>query len=117
MIVAIDFDGTIAEHEFPEIGPEVPGAIDRLKSWQRQGHRLMLWTMRSGDTLEQAVQWCAERGLHFWAVNENPEQQDTGWSTSNKQYAHRYIDDAAVGCPLTENPYGRPYVDWSKISL
>lgn len=79
----------------------------------------MLWTMRSndsydGDTLNQAVDFCKSRGLSFWGLNENPEQD---WSSSNKQYAHVYVDDSALGCPVTDPGNGsRPYVDWTRAS-
>jgi len=124
MIIAVDFDGTLVDHRFPDIGREVPAAFEWLKLCQQAGARLILWTVRAdggeggpsdsplGDYLRHAVEFCQARGIEFWAVNENPEQ--ASWSTSPKAYAHIYIDDAAYGCPLRENPRmgGRPYVDW-----
>lgn len=119
-IIAVDFDGTLAEHEYPEIGDEVPGAIEWLKTFQQAGAKLILWTMRSdspenGPTLTQAVEWCRERGIEFYGVNSNPDQ--SSWTTSPKAYAQAYIDDAAIGCPLRESPrYGaRVYVDWTVL--
>jgi hypothetical protein len=119
MNIAIDFDGTIVEHVFPEIGKPVPGAFKWLKAFQEAGANLILWTMRSdgqssGDTLTQAVDFCREKGIEFWGVNANPDQH---WSSSPKAYAHIYIDDAAFGCPLRKNPRvgGRPFVDWEKV--
>lgn len=118
--IAVDFDGTIADHVFPEIGVAVPGAFFWLELFQQAGAKLILWTMRSdsdnaGPVLSQAVEFCHRNGIDFWAVNGNPEQ--SSWSSSPKAYAHIYIDDAAFGCPLLENPRagGRPYVDWSKV--
>lgn len=124
MILAIDFDGTIVEHEFPLVGPAVPGAFDWLRKFQDAGARLILWTMRSDGgvrndekraVLSEAILFCRDNGLEFWAHNENPEQKM--WTNSPKVYAHRYIDDAGTGCPLVENPKtgGRPYVDWSIV--
>jgi len=132
MIIAIDFDGTIVEHQFPDIGREVPGAIRVMKALQESGHQLILWTMRSdieephsedptiipegGDYLTQAVQYLNQRGVTGFWVNCNPEQ--TTWTHSPKAYAHIYIDDAALGCPLTRGVQGdRPYVDWQKIEI
>lgn len=115
MIIAIDFDGTLAEHAYPAIGDEVEGAIRVCKKLQEAGHRLILYTMRSGEQLEEAVAWCAERELIFWAVNENPQQKE--WTNSPKIYAHHYIDDAAIGCPLVPDESERPYVDWDAIEL
>ena len=118
IILAIDFDGTLVDHQFPEIGEEVPGALEWCKRFQESGARLILWTMRSdgqrsGNVLQAAVDWCRERGLEFWGVNANPSQS---WSNSNKAYAHAYIDDAAVGCPMLVHPEGgRKYVDWSLV--
>ncbi len=120
LIVAVDFDGTIVEHEFPGIGNPVPGAFAWLKTLQDAGAKLVLWTMRSdgqkhGDTLTQAVRFCEANGVTFWGVNSNPQQ--ASWTTSPKAYAHVYIDDAAAGCPLRESPRmgGRPYVDWDIV--
>lgn len=120
MIIAIDFDGTLVDHRFPDIGDEVPGAFDWLKRFQEAGARLILWTMRSdgrehGDVLSSAVEFCRARGIEFWAVNGNPQQ--SSWTQSPKCYAHAYIDDAAIGCPLRELPRSgaKPAVDWDKI--
>lgn len=125
MIVCVDFDGTIAEHEFPEIGAPVPGAFEWMKKWQAAGARLILWTMRSdgrtgsgkenGPVLTDAVEFCRGHGVEFYAVNANPDQ--CGWTTSPKAYAHVYVDDAAFGCPLLpgSKPGGRPVVDWSRV--
>lgn len=113
MIIAVDFDGTLAVHKYPKIGEEVEGAIETCLELQKT-HKLILYTMRSGQTLDDAVKWCQERGLVFWGVNENPEQKD--WTDSPKVYAHIYIDDAAYGCPLNDVPNERPVVNWSKVS-
>ena len=116
--VAVDFDGTIVDHRFPDIGDSVPGAFEFLKKFQDSGATLILWTMRSdgqdaGNVLTQAIEYCENRGVVFDFVNENPQP----WTTSQKAYAHVYIDDLAFGCPLRENPRmgGKPYVHWSKI--
>jgi hypothetical protein len=126
VVIGVDFDGTLAEHEFPDIGLPVPGAFEWLKKFQAAGAKLMLWTMRSdgrvadgspenGPVLTEAVEFCRKHGVEFWAVNENPEQRS--WTGSNKQYAHAYIDDAAVGCPLrpSRRAGGRPMVDWDVV--
>jgi hypothetical protein len=122
MIIAIDFDGTIVAHEFPEIGAPNPGAFRWMKEWQAAGATLILWTMRSdgrsgegrenGPVLTEAVEFCRQNGIEFNAVNANPSQ--ASWTSSPKCYAHLYVDDAALGCPLRENPKmgGRPMVDW-----
>lgn len=119
--IAIDFDGTIAEHRFPEIGAEVPGAFEWMKKFQQAGAKLILWTMRSDgaprdrDVLTEAVLFCEQKGIVFFGVNENETQHH--WTTSPKCYAHIYIDDAALGCPLlpSARPGARPFVDWSIV--
>lgn len=115
MILAVDFDGTLCDHRYPDIGAEVPGAFRWLARFQAAGVRLVLWTMRSDETLDDAVRWCRDRGVEFWTVNANPQQ--AAWTGSPKVYAHAYIDDAAIGCPLRDNPRmgGRPFVDWEKV--
>lgn len=121
LTIAVDFDGTIVDHRFPDIGAEVPGAIDWMKRWQEAGARLILWTMRSDDpgdgrfVLTEAVEFCRAKGVEFWGVNSNPEQ--IGWTSSPKCYAVTYVDDAAFGCPLRVNPRhgGRAFVDWSIV--
>lgn len=110
--VAIDFDGTMVTHEFPEIGSEI-GAWDWIRKIQDMPEvRIILNTMRSGEHLGQAVDTCLRNGIKLFGINTNPTQSD--WTVSNKPYAHIYIDDAALGCPLITPPGGRPYVDWEK---
>ena len=111
-IIAVDFDGTLAVHKYPDIGDEVDGAIEACLNLQ-ESCKLILYTMRSGETLDEAVEWCKQRRLKFWAVNEKQEQKN--WTDSPKVYAHIYIDDAAFGCPLKNVPNERPVVDWSKV--
>ena len=88
-----------------------------MKKFQKAGIKLMLWTMRSTgpgeDTLTPAVEFCKKHGVVFDSVNVHPGQET--WSTSNKQYCHRYIDDAVIGVPLIYPSNGRPYVDWSIV--
>lgn len=67
--IAVDFDGTIVTHEYPKIGREIPFAIETLKMLIRDQHRLILWSVREGELLQEAVDWCKERGVEFWAVN------------------------------------------------
>lgn len=114
LIIAVDFDGTICQHpgnEFPKIGAPVPHAIKAMKRLQEAGHQLMLWTMRDGAALETAQEYLEEQGIEMW-WNENYAQS---WSSSNKQYAHLYIDDAALGCPLVELDGSRAFVNWYEV--
>lgn len=98
LTIAVDFDGTIVEHKYPEIGKEIMFAFDTLKALQKQGHRLILWTFRTGKELEEAVEFCRQHGLEFYAVNKNyPEEKFDETLVSRKIIADVYIDDRNVG--------------------
>ena len=99
MIIAVDFDGTIVEHRYPSIGRELPFAIETLKKLVREQHRLILWTVRRGKLLDEAVEYCRKRGLEFYAVNRNyPEEtEEQIIHNSRKLKADVWIDDRNVG--------------------
>jgi len=99
MVIAVDFDGTIVEHAYPKIGREIPFAIEVLKRLQKEEfHQLILWTVREGALLDEAVEYCRERGLEFYAVNSDysghthPEVLK-----SRKLQVDLFIDDRNVG--------------------
>ncbi len=97
MIIAVDFDGTIVEHEYPKIGKERLFAFQTLKMLQKEGHRLIMWTYRCGKELDDAVEYCRKNGLEFYAINRNyPEEEFTG-EVSRKILAEMYIDDMNLG--------------------
>ena len=76
MVIAVDFDGTIVEHMYPKIGNEIPFATDTLKELIKDGHQLILWSVREDGLLQEAVDWCHRRGVDFWAVNKDyPEEE------------------------------------------
>lgn len=113
-VIAVDFDGTCVEHNYPAIGMDVEGAVEVLRTLNKHGHRIILNTMRSGQRLEAAVRWFRDRKIELWAVNRNPEQEQ--WTTSPKVYADIYIDDSALGCPLIFlEGVRRPVVDWKRV--
>ncbi len=97
MKIAIDFDGTIVEHEFPRIGKELLFAFETMRELQKQKHQLLLWTYRSGKELEEAVEFCRERGIEFYAVNKNYPEEIYDESISRKIQADVYIDDRNIG--------------------
>lgn len=106
MVIAVDFDGTIVEHRYPSIGEEVPFAVETLKLLQQDKHRLILWSVREDDLLKEAVEWCKERGLEFYAVNKDyPEESREDKGFSRKLKADLFIDDRNIG--------GLP--DWGQI--
>lgn len=113
-IIAVDFDGTCVTHAYPEVGVDV-GAIPVLCRLAGDGHRIILHTMRDGDHLSAAVAWFAHNNIPLFGVNHNPTQSK--WTASPKVYAHLYIDDAALGCPLLwDEVTQRNYVDWKRIA-
>ena len=99
MIIAVDFDGTIVEHKYPKIGSEIPFATDTLKMLIKDGHQLILWSVREGDLLQEAVDWCHERGVDFWAVNKDypEEEKEKNNHFSRKLKVEMFIDDRNLG--------------------
>jgi hypothetical protein len=116
LVIAVDFDGTCVTHEYPHIGKDI-GAVPVLKGFVEAGHRLILYTMRSGKELEAAVDWFKQKGIPLYGVNENPSQKS--WTDSPKVYANVYIDDAAFGCPLRYDSASsnKVFVDWDVVAL
>lgn len=100
MTIAVDFDGTIVEHKYPEIGEERPFAIETLKMLIKDHHRLIMWSVREGRLLDEAVDWCRERGVEFYAVNKDyPEEDGTNNNNhfSRKLKVDLFIDDRQIG--------------------
>lgn len=98
MIIAVDFDGTIVEHKYPAIGREIPFAIETLKKLRDDRHKLILWSVREGKLLQEAVDFCRERGLEFYAVNKDyPEEEQEHKHYSRKLKADLFIDDRNLG--------------------
>lgn len=112
--ICIDFDGTIVEHDYPRIGKPNPGAIEVIKKINEAKHKVILFTMRDGKALEEAVKYCLDNGISLYNANHNPSQYR--WTKSPKVYANIYIDDAALGCPLKmDSSNKRPMVDWVTV--
>jgi hypothetical protein len=99
MVIAVDFDGTIVEHAYPKIGREIPFAIEVLKRLQKEEfHQLILWTVREGALLDEAVEYCRQRGLEFYAVNSDyPGHTHPDILKSRKLQVDLFIDDRNVG--------------------
>jgi hypothetical protein len=118
MIIGLDFDGTMIFHSFPTMGEPIPTAFEWVGRWVAEGARIMLWTNRSHkvmvgrDPLQEALDLMDKHGIPLWGVNENPEQD---WSDSPKAFAHLFVDDAALGCPLVHPPGRRPHVNWAVV--
>ncbi|WP_299284826.1 hypothetical protein [uncultured Mucilaginibacter sp.] len=112
--IGLDFDGTVVTHEFPKIGKDIPHCIKTLKKITDEGGKIILITMRSGRKLQEAVAYLSYHEIPLYGVNHNPRQEH--YSKSPKIYANIYIDDAALGCPLTFSELsGKAYVDWLQV--
>jgi hypothetical protein len=115
-IIAVDFDGTVVDHRYPEVGPSAPLAAETLRDLNRLGYKLILNTMRSGRHLKEAMAWFEQNGIKLYGVGFDPEQKK--WTTSNKCYAQLYIDDMAFGVPLTRpNGFRNDVVDWIHVKI
>ncbi|TKB27168.1 hypothetical protein FCL47_08290 [Desulfopila sp. IMCC35006] len=119
MYICVDFDGTVVDHRYPEIGEPVPVAVAWLKRLQFLGAKIILFTMRSNradgmNLLQDAVRYMEENGIQLFGVNRNPDQDI--WTSSPKAYGEVYVDDSGFGCPLIQpEGFARPCVDWKKV--
>ncbi len=104
-VIAVDFDGTIVQHEYPRIGKEMMFAFATLRELNKKGHKLILWTIRTGDLLDEAVEYCKKNGVEFYAVNKNYPEEQLSNSVSRKLNADIFIDDRNVG----------GFIGWSQI--
>lgn len=111
--IAVDFDGTVVTHAYPNMGEDA-GAVPVLRELVNNGCRLILYSMRHGKLLDQAVEWFRRQDIPLYAVNTNPEQ--AAWTSSPKIHADLYIDDNNLGCPLRFiDGERRPVADWVRI--
>ncbi|GAA3772947.1 hypothetical protein GCM10022271_01260 [Corallibacter vietnamensis] len=97
LIIAVDFDGTIVDDAYPKIGKPKLFAFETLKRLQEDGHRLILWTYRSDIRLEEAVTFCKENGIDFYAVNKSFPEEQYNYAKSRKIHADLFIDDRNIG--------------------
>jgi len=113
LVIAVDFDGTCVTHEYPKVGRYI-GAEPVLLDLVKAGARLVLFTMRDGKELDDAVSWFGKHSIPLFGVNRHPTQDS--WTSSPKAWASLYIDDAALGTRVKRGLTGeRPYVDWQWV--
>lgn len=112
MEICIDFDGTCVAHDYPNIGMDI-GAVPVLQEITNKGHKLILFTMRYGKTLDDAVNWFEQNKIPLYGININPTQRK--WTQSPKAYGQLYIDDSSLGCPLLTGLHSRPFINWVKV--
>ncbi|MFO8022442.1 MAG: hypothetical protein R6U65_08245 [Perlabentimonas sp.] len=103
--VAVDFDGTIVENKFPSIGKPMLFAFETLKAMQQSGILLILWTVRKGKELDEAVEFCRSKGLEFYAINANYPEEEYDPNASRKIEADIFIDDRNIG----------GFIGWSEV--
>lgn len=113
MFIALDFDGVCVTDDYPHVGRDI-GAAPVLLELVARGHKLILYTIRSGRELEDAEQWFRAYGIPLYGVNKNPVQWR--FSRSPKLYCHLYIDDHGLGCPMKSDPElsDKPFLDWER---
>ncbi|MCX2838206.1 MULTISPECIES: BT0820 family HAD-type phosphatase [Salinimicrobium] len=116
LTIAVDFDGTLVENRYPEIGKPILFAFEALQKLQQEGHQIILWTYRSGVKLQEAVDFCESKGISFYAVNKSyPEEEFEEKAMSRKILADLFIDDRNInGLP----PWGEIYhqlIETSKV--
>ncbi len=111
MVIAVDFDGTCVTHEYPAIGEDI-GAVPVLRELVEAGHKLVLYTVRHGNELNEAVAWFKWHKIPLYGVNSHPDQP----TRSPKVFAGLYIDDSAAGCPVKRiDGVKRHFVDWERM--
>jgi len=104
-VIAVDFDGTIVEHKYPAIGREMLFAFATLKALQQKGHKLILWSIREGKMLDEAVDYCKQNGIEFYAANKNYPEEKLEGGVSRKLNADLFIDDRNLG----------GFIGWSEV--
>ncbi len=97
LIIAVDFDGTIVEDAYPKVGSPKLFAFETLKTLQKEGHRLILWTYRNGAALQDAVEFCSKNGVEFYAINNSYPEEEFNGKVSRKINADLFIDDRNIG--------------------
>ena len=116
-VIAVDFDGTIVTHDYPNIGMLVPLAKEVINELVDAGHKVFLWTMRDEKTLADAMCFLQANDIYIFSANKSPI---TPFSSSPKQLAHYYIDDRNIGCPKTTildmSGERRVVVSWAGIA-
>lgn len=111
--IAVDFDGTCVTHAYPLVGKKI-GAAPVLRELAKENN-LILYTMRDGKQLQDAIDWFKQNDIPLYAVNENPSQKT--WTNSPKVFADVYIDDSALGTiTRTQEMFtDRKFVDWLRV--
>lgn len=98
MIIAVDFDGTLHNGEYPGIGTPATDAVTVMQKLRNDGHYIIIWTCREGNLLTEAINWLLSNNIPFNRVNDHePENKAKYGGNTRKVYAHLYVDDKQVG--------------------
>ena len=106
LTIAVDFDGTLVENRYPEIGKPILFAFETIKKLQQEGHQIILWTYRCGKPLEDAVAFCKKKGVEFYAINKSYPEEEYDPRQSRKNLADIFIDDRNLNGLI---PWGEVY--------
>jgi len=107
MTIAIDFDGTIVGHNYPNIGELKPNAKETINKWYESGHKIIIWSCRDNKEKKEAIDFLKEHGIKFHTFNENVKVSDD-FNPYPKIFAHLYIDDR--GFRFTDDKYNWKYL-------
>lgn len=114
MKIAVDFDGTCVDHRYPAVGEDVPGAVEKLQALVKNGHKIILYTMRSGKELNDARLWFQKNDIKLYGIGFDPGQHK--WTKSNKCHADVCIDDRGYGAPLIfPEGFSKPCINWEFV--
>ena len=105
MIIAVDFDGTLADTDATKIYSPNTKLINYLIDRRKNDDKIILWTCREGSRLEQAIEWCKEQGLEFDSVNDNLPGLKIFGLNPRKVVADLYIDDMMVNKEEFDLPF------------
>lgn len=96
LTIAVDFDGTLVENRYPEVGEPLLFAFEALKKLQQDGHQLILWIYRHDEELRDAVAFCESKGVQFYAINKSYPEEEYDPLMSRKILADLFIDDRNI---------------------
>ncbi len=121
IIIALDFDGTLCDSDFPELGPSLDAEFWLQRAAEVDDRvEYVLWTLRTAERLAEAARWCGSQGIALASVNEHPLQnrfeERQGFEMARKLFAHVFVDDRGLGTPLRPSVHGgAPVVDWDRM--
>jgi hypothetical protein len=116
-VIAVDFDGTIVQEQWPNIGPLIHECVEVLQKYSKRGGKIILWTCREDRALRDAVKFCIDNQIPIDYVNMNPPERTERFGIDSRKIgADLYIDDKTpIGVYRLLN--GLPAVSWTEIDM